>query len=236
VNEDVAYIIAQEERQAFERLDTEPECAMFVDQFWLRRDPTPGTPENEFKAEHYRRIAYANEHFASDHSPGWTTGRGRVYITYGPPDEIESHPKGGGPGQPADSFEQWLYHHVDALSRDILFEFVDSARDKEYGLVFVGGLTDTRQARGPVVFGPIAGLYVEVNNDRTIFVTTPVRGGPVPVDGRIIDGNGALVEKIEDVTRGSLYAKGISKSLPAGQYTLHLQVGPDDRSILFEVK
>ena len=85
------------------------------------------------------------------------------------------------------------------------------------------------------MFGPIAGLYVEVNNDRTLFVTTPVRGGSVHVDGRIIDGNGALVEKFEDVTRDSVYAKGISK-LPAGQYTLHLQVGPDDRSILFEVK
>src|SRR5579884_2212677 len=91
---DVAYIITDEERQAFKRLNTDEERQQFVEQFWLRRDPTPDTEENEFKEEHYRRIAYANEHYASG-IPGWKTDRGRIYITFGPPDEIESHPSGG---------------------------------------------------------------------------------------------------------------------------------------------
>ena len=86
LNEDVAYIITQEEHQAFERLHDAAECSQFVEQFWLRRDAT-------FKEEHYRRIAYANQHFASA-NPGWKTDRGRIYITYGPPDEIDSHPAG----------------------------------------------------------------------------------------------------------------------------------------------
>src|SRR6202140_3303752 len=94
LNEDVAYIITDEERATFKRLQTDEEREQFIEQFWLRRDPTPDTVENEFKEEHYRRIAYANEHYASG-IPGWKTDRGRIYITFGPPDEIESHPSGG---------------------------------------------------------------------------------------------------------------------------------------------
>src|ERR1700682_5803399 len=90
LNEDVAYIITDEERTAFKRLQTDEEREQFIENFWLRRDPTPDTMENEFKEEHYRRIAYANETFASG-IPGWKTDRGRMYITYGPPDEKESH-------------------------------------------------------------------------------------------------------------------------------------------------
>src|SRR5258707_2994183 len=94
LNEDVTYIITDEERAAFKRLQTDEEREQFIEQFWLRRDPTPDTVENEFKEEHYRRIAYTNETFASG-IPGWKTDRGRIYITFGPPDEIESHPSGG---------------------------------------------------------------------------------------------------------------------------------------------
>jgi GWxTD domain-containing protein len=93
LNEDVVYLISDQEKAAFERLKTDEERQQFVEQFWARRDPTPDTPENEFKEEHYRRIAYANNHFASK-VPGWKTDRGRIYILYGPPDEIDSHPAG----------------------------------------------------------------------------------------------------------------------------------------------
>src|SRR5215831_16987697 len=75
LNEDVAYIITDEERAAFKRLQTDEEREQFIEQFWLRRDPTPDTVENEFKEEHYRRIAYANERYASG-IPGWKTDRG----------------------------------------------------------------------------------------------------------------------------------------------------------------
>src|SRR6185312_6265435 len=94
LNEDVAYIITDEERQAFKRLQTDEEREQFIEQFWLRRDPTPDTAENEFKEEHYRRIAYSNERYASG-IPGWKTDRGRIYITFGPPDENDSHSSGG---------------------------------------------------------------------------------------------------------------------------------------------
>jgi GWxTD domain-containing protein len=94
VNQDVVYIITDEEKAAFKRLTTDEERYQFIEQFWLRRDPSPDTIENEFRDEHYRRIAYANERFASG-KPGWKTDRGRIYITFGPPDQIESHPSGG---------------------------------------------------------------------------------------------------------------------------------------------
>ena len=94
LNEDVSYIITDEERAAFKQLSNDEERDNFIEAFWARRDPTPDTPENEFKEEHYRRIAYANEHFAAG-IPGWKTDRGRMYVMYGPADEIESHPSGG---------------------------------------------------------------------------------------------------------------------------------------------
>ena len=100
LNEDVTYIITDEERKAFKQISTDEEREQFVEQFWLRRDPTPDTVENEYKEEHYRRIAYANEHYASG-IPGWKTDRGRIYITFGPPDELDEHPSGGTYERPA---------------------------------------------------------------------------------------------------------------------------------------
>ena len=92
LEEDVVYIIQPEEREAFLRLESDDERAEFIKQFWQRRDPTPGTPENEFKDEHYRRIAYANLHFpTATGKAGWKTDRGRIYIRFGPPDEIDDH-------------------------------------------------------------------------------------------------------------------------------------------------
>jgi GWxTD domain-containing protein len=137
---DVGYIITDEERQAFKRLGTDEERQQFVEQFWLRRDPTPDTEENEYKEEHYRRIAYANEHFASG-IPGWKTDRGRIYITFGPPDEIESHPSGGTYERPFEEgggttstypFEKWRYRYIEGIGSDIIIEFVDPTMTGEY--------------------------------------------------------------------------------------------------------
>ena len=88
------YIICDEERKAFLNLSNDEERDAFIENFWLRRNPSPDSPENEFREEHYRRIAYANEHYAAG-KPGWKTDRGRIYITFGPPDSIDSHPSGG---------------------------------------------------------------------------------------------------------------------------------------------
>ncbi len=140
MDEDVAYIISDEERKAFKQFNTDEEREQFVEQFWLRRDPTPDTDENEFKEEHYRRIAYANEHFASG-IPGWRTDRGRIYIQFGPPDEIESHSSGGSYNRPMSEgggetqtfpFEQWRYRYVDGVGQNIILEFVDKSMSGEY--------------------------------------------------------------------------------------------------------
>jgi GWxTD domain-containing protein len=118
LNQDVVYIINDEERGAFLKLATSDEKQHFIEQFWLRRDPTPGTPKNEFKEEHYRRIAYANSHFATSR-PGWQTDRGHIYILYGPPDEIDSHP------HDAHAYEDWLYRHLDNVGNNVTMAFVD---------------------------------------------------------------------------------------------------------------
>jgi GWxTD domain-containing protein len=90
LNEDVAYIITDQERGDFATLTSEQQRDQFITDFWERRNPNPGSPENAFKDEHYRRFAYANEHFATK-LPGWKTDRGRIYIIYGPPDQVDNH-------------------------------------------------------------------------------------------------------------------------------------------------
>ncbi len=142
LDEDVKYIITGEERKAFIQMSTDDERENFIEQFWLRRDPTPDSMENEYKEEHYRRIAYANERYASG-IPGWRTDRGRIYIAYGPADEIESHPSGGQYQRPYDEgggftstypFEIWRYRWIEGIGSDILLEFVDPTMTGEYRL------------------------------------------------------------------------------------------------------
>ena len=94
VDEDVHWIITDQELQAFKSLSNDEERDTFIENFWLRRNPNPDSPENEYREEHYARIAYANEHFAAG-KPGWRTDRGHIYIAYGKPDSIDSHPSGG---------------------------------------------------------------------------------------------------------------------------------------------
>jgi GWxTD domain-containing protein len=131
LNQDVVYIIANRERAAFLSLTTDDERKMFIEQFWQRRNPAPGAPENAFKEEHYRRIAYANKHFAAAGNDGWRTDRGHMYIVYGPPDEIESHPKGS-PHPYAT--EMWLYRHVEGLDHVGFFTFVDPTGQGDFRL------------------------------------------------------------------------------------------------------
>src|SRR5258706_15707333 len=128
LQEEVPYIISDEERAAFLQLQTNEEREQFIEAFWQRRDPTPDTVENEFKEEHYRRIAYANERFASG-IPGWRTDRGRIYIIWGKPDEIESHPTGGNYNRPNNevcgqtatyAFEQWRYRYMEGIGSKII--------------------------------------------------------------------------------------------------------------------
>ncbi len=140
LNEDVVYIITKEERAAFLALKTDGDRDDFIKQFWEQRDPTPGTAANEYKDEHYRRIAYANERF-SENKAGWKTDRGRIYIIYGPPDEIEAHPHAGNYTRPPEEgggtifkcpFEQWRYRYIEGVGKDVIIEFDDTKSTGEY--------------------------------------------------------------------------------------------------------
>lgn len=140
VDEDVRWIITDEERKTFNALKTDDEREQFIEQFWLRRDPDPDTDANEYREEYYQRIAYANEHFTSG-IPGWKTDRGRIYIMFGPPSEKESHPSGGSYDRPAWEgggttstypFEIWWYRYIEGVGSDVEIEFVDPSGSGEY--------------------------------------------------------------------------------------------------------
>jgi GWxTD domain-containing protein len=160
LDEDVRWIITDEERKTFQALKTDDEREQFIEQFWLRRDPDPDTDVNEYREEYYQRIAYANEHFTSG-IPGWKTDRGRIYIMFGKADQIESHPSGGSYDRPAWEgggttstypFEIWWYRYIEGVGSDVEIEFVDPTGSGEY-----------RIARSPdekdaLLYTPNAGL------------------------------------------------------------------------------
>ena len=160
LNEDVIYIISPEERTAFLQLSTNEEREQFIEQFWLRRSSNPDMPDNDFKEEHYRRIAYANEHFASG-IPGWKTDRGRIYIIWGAPDEIESHPTGGTYDRPMEEgggstttypWERWRYRYLEGIQENVELEFVDPSGTGEYHL------TSDPSEKDALLYVPGAGL------------------------------------------------------------------------------
>ncbi len=147
---DVVYIISAEERDVFQKLTTDEEKTRFIEQFWRSRDPDPESPENEFRDEHYRRVAYANEKFAAG-KPGWKTDRGMIYIKFGPPDRRETNPTGGRvyrskrelqatdreyaeQHMTALPFEVWEYRYLPSVGQEVAFEFVSKDGSPEYTL------------------------------------------------------------------------------------------------------
>ena len=160
LSEDVAWIITDEERKAFMQLSNDEERDSFIEAFWQRRDPTPDTEENEFKEEHYRRIAYANEHYAAG-IPGWKTDRGHMYIVFGPPDEIDSHPSGGSYERPMEEgggetstypFETWRYRYIEGIGQEVMIEFVDTCMCNDYHM------TIDRSEKDALKYTPNGGL------------------------------------------------------------------------------
>jgi GWxTD domain-containing protein len=128
--EDAVYLLTSGELQTWRRLNTDEERELFIERFWLARDPTPGTPENEFKIEHYRRIAYANGRFGSRMLSGWRSDRGRVYIQFGPPEEVQAHRS-----PDALPYERWRYRWIDGAGADVVIHFVDPLNIGEYRVV-----------------------------------------------------------------------------------------------------
>jgi GWxTD domain-containing protein len=168
LNEEVPYIITDEERKAFMSLSNDEEREAFIENFWQRRNPDPDSAENEFREEHYRRIAYANEHFAAG-KPGWKTDRGRIYIMWGPPDSIDSHPSGGTYERPMDEgggetstfpFETWHYRYLEGIGENIDLEFVDTCQCGDYHF------TIDRSEKDALLHVPGAGLtqYEEMSH------------------------------------------------------------------------
>ena len=160
LDEDVRWIITDEELSAFKKLSNNAERDIFIEGFWQRRDPTPDTAENEYKEEHYRRIAYTNEHYAAG-MPGWRTDRGRIYIMYGPPTSIDSHPMGGPYQRSAEEgggstqtfpFEVWRYRYLEGIGQEIEIEFVDDCGCGAYEM------TLDRSKKDALLHVPNAGL------------------------------------------------------------------------------
>jgi GWxTD domain-containing protein len=153
LDQDVTYIISDEERKAFRNLSNDEERDAFIEQFWLRRNPNPDSPENDFREEHYRRIAYANEHFAAG-KPGWKTDRGHIYIAFGKPDSIDAHPSGGSYQRPMDEgggetstfpFEVWHYRYLEGVGDNLDLEFVDTCQCGDYHFTIDRGEKDALQ-------------------------------------------------------------------------------------------
>jgi len=160
LDEDVRWIITDNERKAFMQLSNDEERDQFIESFWQRRNPDPDSEDNEFKDEHYRRIEYANEHFAAG-KPGWMTDRGRIYIVYGPADEVESHPSGGTYERPMDEgggetstypFEDWRYRYIEGIGQEVIVEFVDTCMCGDYHM------TIDRSEKDALKYVPNAGL------------------------------------------------------------------------------
>jgi GWxTD domain-containing protein len=205
LDEDVTYIITPEERSAFLRLQTNEEREQFIEQFWLRRNPDPDSAENTFKEEHYRRIAYANEHYASG-IPGWKTDRGRIYIMWGPPDEVDSNPSGGSYERPADEgggetstypFEDWRYRYLEGIGNNVEIEFVDPTMTGEYHL------TMDPSEKDALLYVPGAGLTLAESmgmSDKTArFNNTDGTHMAAPLGGQ--------PESMSEFSRLDLYAK-----------------------------
>ncbi len=205
LTQEVPYIITPEERAAFKKLTTDAEREQFIEQFWERRNPNPGSGFNEYKEEYYRRIAYANEHFSSG-IPGWKTDRGRIYIMYGPPDEIDAHPAGGPYMRPASEgggetstfpFETWRYRYIEGIGNNVVLEFVDPTMSGEYHLTMDPGEKDA------LLHVPGAGL-TEMEAMGMASKADRFRRTDGMTTGQALGGE---PESMEEFTRLDLYAK-----------------------------
>jgi GWxTD domain-containing protein len=205
LNEDVTYIISPEERNAFLQLETNEEREQFIESFWLRRSSNPDLPENDFKEEHYRRIAYANEHYASG-IPGWKTDRGRMYIMWGPPDEIESHPTGGTYDRPAAEgggstttypWETWRWRYLEGIGENVILEFVDPSGSGEFHMTMDPGEKDALLHVPGAGLSQMEAMGMASKTDRftrSDGMTTPTTMGGTP-------------ESMNEFSRLELYAK-----------------------------
>jgi len=200
LNQEVTYIISDDERKAFMSLSNDEERDSFIEAFWQRRNPNPDSPENEFREEHYRRIQYANDHFAAG-KPGWKTDRGHIYISFGKPDDIESHPSGGTYLRPQDEgggttstfpFEIWHYRYIEGIGENVNLEFVDTCQCGDYHFTIDRGEKDA------LMMVPGAGLtqWEEMNHKDK---TDRFKGGGIERLGAGPMGDGAQSKEFDRI-------------------------------------
>jgi GWxTD domain-containing protein len=187
LEQDVTYIISDDERKGFKALSNDEERDAFIEQFWLRRNPDPDSPENAFREEHYRRIAYANEHFAAGR-PGWRTDRGRIYIIWGPPDSIDAHATGGGYNRPMEEgggytvtypFEVWTYRELEGFGSNIKLEFVDACICGDYHFTINRGEKDALAHIPGMGLTQWEQMHAAKKSDRTANDLETLGNGPV---------------------------------------------------------
>ncbi len=186
LNQDVRWIISDEEKKAFMQLSNEEEREQFIESFWDRRNPNPDSEDNEFTDEHYRRIEYANEHFPAG-MPGWLTDRCRIYIVYGPPDEIDSHPGGGNYQRPQEEgggststfpFEDWRYRYIEGIGQEVIIEFVDDCQCGAYEM------TMDRSRKDALLHTPSSAPAIKFK-DLAEAVGHHITYNPMPFDVRV---------------------------------------------------
>ncbi|MCU1236454.1 MAG: peptidase BlaR1, partial [Candidatus Solibacter sp.] len=248
LTQDVAYIVTDAERAAFKALPTDAEREHFIEQFWLRRDPTPDTAVNEFKDEHYRRIAYANEKFSTSAGlAGWKTDRGRIYITYGPPDEKETHPSGGEYKRPASEgggmtktfpFEQWRYRFIEGVGTNVIIEFVDPTLAGEFRMTMDPNEKDSQfNVQGASVkphttvqiLGSTAVISVSLREFAAMQQLAHVNRAPnsdagIAIHGTIFTKAGQQVWTFDDTSKGPALNITRSVPLPIGAYQVKLVI------------
>ncbi len=237
VDEDVRWIITDQELQAFKSLSNDEERDQFIEQFWLRRNPNPDSPENEYREEHYARIAYANEHFAAG-KPGWKTDRGHIYIAYGKADSIDSHPSGGNYERPIDEgggststfpFEIWHYRYLAGIGDNIDIEFVDSCMCGDYHM------TIDRSEKDALKYVPGAGQTLDEQQGRSSKADR-FSGGGLEQLGK---GPGSQMNQSKQFDRLDRFAKLMAapeikfKDLEAFMATSKILTGPP---FLFDVR
>lgn len=204
LNEDVAYIITDEERQSFLQLHNEEEREAFIEAFWQRRNPDPTSTFNQYKEDYYQRFAYANQHFASG-EPGWKTDRGRIWITWGKPDEQDNHDAGGpydrnieegGGSTTVYPFEDWTYNYLPGVGSNVKLEFVDTCQCGEFHLTTDPGEKDA------LLHVPGAGLSMAEMMGTASKSQRFTRG-----DGTTLPSDAYLPESENEFNRIETYAK-----------------------------
>jgi GWxTD domain-containing protein len=135
----LALIASDEELALFDLLSPRG-ASMMLDKFWVRRDPTPDTPENEYYDEFWRRVDYVQTHYSDPIREGLQTDRGKVYVLYGRADDIEDHTAGQALTSiemstwDTKSYEAWKYYFGGTGGRRMLFIFVDDVGDGVYNI------------------------------------------------------------------------------------------------------